>query len=485
MTIPMIQKLAHLLIQTITRSKYRAFESALSYPKETQLKILNELTGFNNYQDFINHYPLINYSDIKNLIEDKKNKNPRSHFVPTSGSTHAIKWIPYTKKLKGELWNASAAWLHDLYIRFPAIKNGTHYWSLSWLPREMRKENHNDDVDFFVGFEKVFLKMTMAVGSEVLETPTLDESMKLTLLNIINRDVTLISIWSPTFFLELIDKIFAEKDFYLTNIQSPGKKELLKKNEMWSTELAKVLFPKLALISCWATSSSKQYAEKLTKLFPHVNFEYKGLWATEGVVTIPYRGHFPLAVNSHFYEFKCLETDKIVPSWELVRGMKVSPILTTGSEFIRYEINDQLLVTDFLDKTPCLIFLGRLNSTDIVGEKISSEFAFELIKKLGIKFSCSPLCLMAMETQKPYYHLLVEGSEQDLNHSLIADYLEESLSHHFHYKLARELGQLQKAQVRIETNSHLTYIKIKEKSGMIKGNVKIEPLILVREEMEK
>ncbi len=478
----MIQKIAHFIIQLLSRKNYNDFIKALSEPKKNQLRILNDITGNSSYDEFKAQFPIVSYSEIKSTIEELKSKKKELKFVPTSGSTHAIKWIPYTQKFKSELWKASSAWVHDLYLRYPEIKNGTHYWSLSWLPIEMRNNIHNDDLDFFDGLEKLFLKLTMTVDSRVLETSTLEESLKMTLLYILNREVTLISVWSPTFLLELLEKLFSNKEFFMNNLKSATKIEQLSISQNWTPELVQILFPKLSVISCWATSSSKQYALKLKSMFPKVHFEHKGLWATEGVITFPFNGHFPLAVNSHFYEFRCLETNKIFPSWELAKGMKVSPIITTGANFVRYELNDQLLVLDFLENTPCFDFLGRLNSTDIVGEKISTDFASHLIELLGNKYSCRPICLMAMEIEKPYYRLLVDGREHEEKQAQMSEFLEQNLKSHFHYKLARELGQLMEAKVIFENDSHLIYHRIKEKAGMIKGNIKIEPLILCKEE---
>lgn len=480
----MIQNLAHFLIQVLTQKNYHKFQYALKYPIEVQLEILKKITKIDNYNDFVNKHKTATYEDFELSILNDRLNYPKKHYVPTSGSTHAVKWIPYTKEFKAELWNASSAWIHDLYLRYPKIKHGTHYWSLSWLPEKMRKSRHNDDLDFFEGIEKYFLKITMTVGSEVLEVPSLNTSMNLTLLQMINRKVSLISVWSPTFLLELLGKVLNDKDFFLNQIQCPVKKQALVQMKCWTPELTRLFFPQLSLISCWSSSSSRQYSEKLELIFPQVKFEHKGLWATEGVVTIPFQGCFPLAINSHFYEFKCVETQNIFPSWMLVEGMKVVPLITTGSQLIRYQINDLLIVTGFLEKTPCFNFLGRLNTTDLVGEKISTDLVVQLLHQVEENFQCKPISLLAIESSKPHYCLLIEGSNDLILSDEISQFVEKILSQHFHYKLARELGQLSIVEVRIEQNAYLKYIDIRQSMGVVKGNVKIEPLILVRLECE-
>lgn len=477
----MIRIICHNLIKWYSQGNYLEFKKTLENPKATQLKILKSLTNINSYENFKSNFSVTDYADWKDLIEENRKKNPQSHFVPTSGSTHKIKWIPYTKKFKEELWLASSAWIHDLYSRYPAIKKGTHYWSLSWLPQELRETQKNNDLDFFAGVEKYLLEQTMALDEGVASLPTLKDSMRESLVSLIEKDVTLISVWSPTFLLEILDQLISDKEYFLFKIGDKNKKQALKNATSLEPALLKILIPDLVVISAWATSSSKTYSEKLKILFPKVIFEAKGLWATEGVVTIPFAGKFPLAVNSHFYEFEIPDTGEILPSWKLSPGMKVCPIITTGSGLIRYRLNDLLIVTEMSEKTPCFEFLGRQNTLDLVGEKVSSDLALKLILEIKNEFKVDALSLLAVQSHRPHYRLLVEGLSKLEIEENISDALEKKLLEHFHYKLARELNQLGKVKVLMKKDVYQDYIKLKEKTMTLKGNIKIEPLILVTE----
>lgn len=477
----MIRTISHQLIKWYSKKNYEQFKKSLQEPKAAQVQILKDLTGISDYKEFKNHFPITTYEDWKEIVEKKKTDFPKDHFVPTSGSTQAIKWVHYTKRFKEELWKASGAWIHDLYQRYPKIAQGTHYWSLSWLPEELRKNQSSNDLDFFGGLEKYLLEQTMTVDESAAQLPTLKDSMKENAVSLIEKDVTLISVWSPTFLLELLEIIIQEKEFFATRVTDFRKKEALKYADKISPELLKILFPNLALISAWGTSSSAFYAEKVKVLFPHVSFEAKGLWATEGVVTIPFEGNFPLAVNSHFYEFEDVESKEIHPAWALKKGMKVTPILTTGSLFLRYRLNDLMEVSGFLGQTPCLTFLGRINETDLVGEKISSDLAQRLIHDLNRKFNINSLSLLAVEGHKPHYRLLVDGVDKIEKTLEIKEALENSLLQHFHYKLARELGQLHEVQVEMKQEAYQDYIRYREKMIALKGNIKLEPLVRTRE----
>lgn len=477
----MIRILCHQLIEWYSKKNYNFFRTALDHPEEAQLRVLKNLTGISSYANFRDHFPLTDYSDWKALVEKQKSDNPKDHFVPTSGSTHTLKWIPYTKKFKAELWKASSPWIHDLYLRYPEIKSGTHYWSLSWLPEELRAYQSSNDLDFFIGIEKYLLKQTMTLDEKSAHLPSLKESMRESLISLIEKDVSLISVWSPTFLLEILGLLMTDQSYVLTRISNQKKIKAISETKSLSPDLMKTLFPRLVLVSSWATSSSRRYAEKVQELFPYTKFEAKGLWATEGVVTIPFQGKFPLAVNSHFYEFEDLNTGHIYPSWELKKGMKVSPLLTTGAGFFRYRLNDILVVDDFIGKTPCLIFKGRKNVIDLVGEKISSELAGKIIDELNSQFSSQALSLLAIQSDKPHYRLLVEAADKIEKKEEMEEVLEQKLQESFHYKLARELNQLGAAQVVVKANAYLDYLNIQERNVAVKGNIKIEPLVLVKE----
>ena len=148
---------------------------------------------------------------------------------------------------------------------------------------------------------------------------------------------------------------------------------------------------------------------------PNVQFEGKGLWATEGVVTIPYNDQYPLAYQSHFYEFEYLEGEKqgqIVPSWQLKQGDVVSPLITSGNGLLRYCLDDCLKVTGFLEQIPCFEFQGRRFGVDLVGEKLAPETAQQLLSQLN-ETESKAISLLAIDTQqqvKPFYCVLLKAT---------------------------------------------------------------------------
>jgi hypothetical protein len=475
------------------------------------------LTLKDNWCSFAKKVPITDYTNWRRWINPSHVNQPSSlcssptqRHQPTSGSTSAIKWIPYSRRFLSEINAALLPWMSEIYATYPETRSGHHYWSVSWIPTGLRgevNENINDDLKVLPWWERWFVAQYMAVPETVAHAETSDDTLFASLAWLVKRsDLSFISVWSPTFALTLIQKIKVYREElievltrgdWLSRTKSlrftpcpkdPSRAALLRQtNDFTESGFLTELWPKLSLISCWDTSSSKNSAVKLQKYFPRARMEGKGLWATEGVVTIPFSGKYPLAVNSHYYEFLDIDSGIVVPSWKLEKGMNVSPILTTGSGFLRYKLDDRLLVSEFFNETPCFEFLGRIDGTDMAGEKISSQAAQSIIELFSNKRNLNPITLLAIPgafdskdkvREKGRYILLCELTAEHIDTNESSTFLENSLSKYFHYKLARELNQLDSARVVVTDRAFEIYQYRCEQRGMSQGNIKIEPLVL-------
>lgn len=431
-------------------------------------------------------------------------------YQPTSGSTSKIKWIPYTQAFLNELDSAISPWLADMYQQYPKILTGKHYWSLSWVPSNLRNEltsSINNDLQLLPWWKRLFMAATMAVPESLSLAETSDESFFATACYLLStRDLSFISVWSPTFGLSLLQFIQEHKkdlQYALTtgiwpakypglnSISCPINLESAKILAQWNGKIdpdfTKSIWPNLALISAWDTSSSAIWAKKLQALFPQSEFQGKGLWATEGVISIPLHNKYPLAINSHFYEFEDLETHEIFTSWQLILGQNVRPIISSSNGLLRYAMKDHLRVTSYINLCPCFEFIGRMDGTDLVGEKLSPQVAIQLINHFNQFDTITPITLMAIparsDNEKPRYALLCSSTpelisdDKDSTQHHLSRRLEEQLCEHFHYNLSRELGQLDPAKIIIKQNALDYYAQHKVDQGMVKGNIKVEPLI--------
>lgn len=511
-----LTKGSHLIMKNWCETSERSFKKNTNHLEASQRQILSTILktstlarkeNISNYEEFIAFFAPSRYSDWREAITEYREQesllsiSKLIRFQPTSGSSEQIKFIPYTQLFLDQLDHAIAPWLASMYRKCPALKYGTHYWSVSWLPESQRQvlkdKNLNDDSALLSLGKRILSKFTQAVPSNVAFAANADDALFATLCYLVaNHNLALISVWSPTFALQLLDRLEALqyevvqvlesgswglRQAYLAQIKAPfsskSAKRLIAATDGHQIDFKK-LWPKLSLISSWDTAGSKAWAEKLQQRLPFVQFEGKGLWATEGVVTIPYNGLYPLAYQSHFYEFEYLEGEqqgKIIPSWELKIGDVVSPIISSGNGLLRYCLDDCLLVTGFFEQVPCFEFQGRRFGVDLVGEKLAPETAQQLLSHLN-KTDSKAISLLAIDTQqqsKPFYCVLFEG---EIHHSVDHQYIDSILRQNFHYELARNLGQLDLPQIRQAHDGWAAYKKLVMSDGLIEGNIKPEPL---------
>lgn len=169
------------------------------------------------WEDFAREVPVQRYGDYAQPIERQRSDadqaliaSPVMRYQPTSGSTSAVKWIPYTKLFLGELDRAITAWVGDLYRQFPQHTGGTHYWSLSWIPTEMRGQTAgdiNDDMKLLSFGKRLLAYLTQAAPQEIALAGTSDDSMFATLAWLMaDENLSFISVWSPTFALGALEQ---------------------------------------------------------------------------------------------------------------------------------------------------------------------------------------------------------------------------------------------------------------------------------------
>jgi len=475
-----------------------------------------------SYEQFAQQVPLTRYSDWRTAIESMRagqtplTRSPIVRYQPTSGSSERIKFIPYTKAFLGELDAAIGPWLSSMYRLYPKLKSGQHYWSVSWLPESQREllkdENLNDDSALLSVSKKILSAYTQAVPADIAFAAGADDALFATLCFMLaQRDLSMISVWSPTFALQLLNHLadwldeachvlatgqWQQRESALGMIKppyAPRRAAQLQaivaesKSQNSSLDLLQV-WPNLALVSAWDTAGAAAWAKQLQARLPHAAFEGKGLWATEGVVTFPYDGQYPLAYQSHFYEFEDLQDGTIKPSWALKQGDLVSPIISGGNGLLRYCLDDCLLVKDFFGQVPCFEFQGRRFGVDLVGEKLDPSLATQALQAVAQIAPLRPVSLLAINTiqsstdsnsqMTPYYLGLFEGDvpSTPAQQAVWADQLDQALRQSFHYELARDLGQLAMPRICIVSDGWASYKSLAMRAGMIEGNIKPEPL---------
>jgi hypothetical protein len=270
----------------------------------------------NNYDDFVQSVPIQNYQSLTPFLTAQA-EDPAADvicFEETGGSTQGSKLIPYNKTSLQAFQHALWPWLDDLLLARPAIKQGTAYWSISPVIRKKRTTigGHpiglDNDALYFGKQLAADISNTLAVGADVGLCATLDQWRYRTLYALLlAKDLRFISVWSPTFLLDLLSYLPDMADSLLTELKRSNRFRAQQIHTACQTHPIDTtqIWPELDTISCWTDGASAGFLSQLKQLFPHVLIQGKGLLATEGVVTIPLSDAIApvLAVNSGFYEF--------------------------------------------------------------------------------------------------------------------------------------------------------------------------------------
>jgi len=465
------------------RDEVSRFEAALERPDLAQESLLlgyleaNRETAFGrehgfaelrSVADFQNAVPLRNYEGLHPWIERCAQgesavltTEPVLAFEETSGSGGQAKWIPYTATLKDEFERALVLWFSSIQRQHPGALAGKSYWSLSPPVKAKRqapcglKVGLANDLEYFSPETAQALAQTMALTPELSGITEAGAFFEETVRQLEScRELSLISVWSPVFFLRLDDFLLARRgdDF------------------VWSD-----LWPDLALLSCWADAQSAAWIPRVRERLGGVPIQGKGLLSTEGVVSFPWAtGCSPtLALTSHFLEFLDPGTGKVSLAPEVQERRSYEVVLTTGGGLYRYRTGDLVEFTDAANVQ--LRFLGRAGrSSDLVGEKLTEQQANEAIAiSPGARF-------LAAEVEGGTRRYVV-GTSADVS---LLD-IERALRHNPYYAQARDLQQLAALRTQVlnaeEEQALLQFLA--ERQGCALGDVKI-PGLFTREEWE-
>jgi hypothetical protein len=385
-------------------------------------------------------------------------RSPVRTLEPTSGSSAAAKLVPYTAELQREIRRAVAPWIVDLYGHRPRLALGSAYWSITPLaldedlPAGPVRVGFEEDSQYLGGFWSRLVDATLAVPGSVRHLRDPDAFRDATLRHLLrHRDLTVISVWHPSFLLLLMEALPR---------LSPGEPV-----RIW---------PRLGLISCWGDAHAALSLPELARVFPGVEIQPKGLLATEGFVTIPFAGRWPLAIRSHFFEFLSEDGGHPRFAWELEEGEVYSVVLTTGGGLYRYRLQDRVRVEGFVERTPSLRFLGKEGHiSDLRGEKLHESFVAEVLARVFERADISPRFAMLAPDENGYVLYL----ESETAPAGLAAEIDEELAANPQYRLCRALGQL--APVRLQLlgpGAYGRYLEECRRRGQRWGDVK--PLAL-------
>ncbi len=334
---------------------------------------------------------------------------------PTSGTTGGEKLIPYTDSLRRQFQRAIAVWIADLFRHRPPVRLGRAYWSISPALGPPRRTaggiaiGFDDDAAYLGALEQFALERLLVVPSAVSRLADMESWRYRTLLHLLDaEDLSLVSIWNPTFLPALLAPLEEWVERLGRDLPERGRAAFVQKILASSLPLAdklRRLWPRLALISCWADAAASNALHELRELFPNVEIQPKGLLATEGCVTVPLVGQPApaLAVRSHFFEFQEVDGSTCRLAHQLETGGRYRVILTTGGGLYRYHLRDEVQVAGFLHQCPLLRFLGKADRvSDLVGEKLAESHVRSVCARVFAALGLAPrFALLAPVADRP------------------------------------------------------------------------------------
>jgi hypothetical protein len=239
--------------------------------------------------------PLSIYDDYRPAIQRMASGEPNvltadqvRLFEPTGGSSSGEKLIPYTAALQSSFQRAIRTWIWDLYTKRPAVRRGRAYWSISPLSQHDRRTpagipiGFDDDTAYLGRIGQRFVARTLIVPREVARFRSVAAAQYATLFFLLRAaDLSLISVWSPTFLTELLKLLWLRRDELCDDIargqisiarisdENPMAQRRLQAMPARAESLGKIfnaandisqcvtsIWPSLTLVSCWVDGPS-------------------------------------------------------------------------------------------------------------------------------------------------------------------------------------------------------------------------------------
>lgn len=409
-------------IHLITFRQRRRFENALRNPKKYQQQVLGDILNLTKMSR-LPEQP----TEYKNYPSDESwTIEPIRFFETTSGNSGKKKSIPYTSSLLKSFQNLFLLWVDDVLQSY-SLKTGKLFISIS---PKLESLGMNSDLEYLNPWLRKLLGHFLTASPSDFVASDGDDFFRKIAIRLLNDPrLESISIWSPTYFLSLLNFIEENVSDFVTLVSASTLENIRIQN--WNG-----IWPELKIISCWTDGSSLTPAQRLKEIFPAVNIQGKGLLSTEAPMTIPWiQANGCVPIWSEVY-LECIDVQgNIKPLYDIAVGDDVEVLVSTKGGLLRYRMGDIVRCTHFYKATPVLKFVRRAGDvSDLVGEKLDSAIVQEL-------FSDLPCGRWFLAANKDHY-IFVSDFEIDNQE------IERRLGQSFHYGLARELKQLKSAHVR-------------------------------------
>lgn len=217
-----------------------------------------------------------------------------------------------------------------------------------------------------------------------------------------------------------------------------------------------VVWPDLALVSCWAHAGAATHLHLFPELFGDVPVRSAVYSATEGWINVPMRDDSPsgaLAIESGVYELELLDasgqpTGTTCLPHEAEVGVDYGMVLSSGCGLFRYQLGDRVRVTGFFHRTPELHFVQKLGAVlSLAHDATSEEHVAAAIAELESVAPVSRWVFGPSVGFPPRYRLAV-AAQEGLDTGNLAHAFDAALGRaNLGYEADREAGILAPAEV--------------------------------------
>jgi hypothetical protein len=513
------------LTKDVASQQATFLHSIIQRNRHTQFGLRFDFSGMQSVADFQATVPITSYAQIATEIEATAAGAegvlmPGRAVVmePTGGSgatnTSGAKLIAYSEQSLFEFQAMVRPWLDDLFQTYPTLAGCSAYWSISPAVRATTARQNTNAVPIGLPTDAHYLGdalgqalfLSLSVPPSVGSITDHDKWALTTLCYLLaDEKLGLVSVWSPTFWLDLTTTAFARSSEVLDAFETIGVAISVERLTFLRKHLGtgdfngdfngdfSLIWPDLKVISCWADASAQTYIPVLQARFPLSVIQGKGLLATEGAMSFPLSNDqrsyvHVLAINSGFFEFMPLDKAGLTKlAHELAFGEQYRIILTNSSGLYRYDMGDEIEVTGFVGSAPCFKFLGRGTAVvDLCGEKLSESFVaqaiVESLQELGNKYDefrrgghrvrCAVLLPVADIVLARGYQLVVDTELSAEHGDFLAEKVDAALQANPQYEYARKIGQLQPLQIEFVATLQQQWLARALARGQQLGDVK-------------
>lgn len=434
----------------IERIQKQVLKKLLKENSNTKFGLQYQFENIQSSGEFQEKVPVHNYEDLRSWIEQQANSNsysviasPFAMFNQTSGSTAKPKWIPVTQETLIDLKNSQqfSTWLQYLYApeafegHIVGLVSPAHEGMSEWGIPFGSASGH-----FYKNMPRI-VKKKYVIPHYIFEVK--DYQVKyylILLLSLQHKDITYFGSANPSTFLQLNNILNERKEDLLNDLQSkspnavkakisqqlyekvsnllaPSKTRLTELRDLFDKDDSSIkhFWPHLKLLVTWTCGSCGIALKAALKLMPEsIKVADPGYLSSEfrGSVTYDYSSQSGLPTyKDHFFEFMLKEEWESGNSnfkllHELEKGCDYYVFITTPSGLWRYNMNDIVRVTDYLNECPLITFQQKGNGAcNITGEKLYENQVIEAFQ--------------SMQWKAMYYQVLA-----DVNDSRYIGYIE-------------------------------------------------------------